>query len=84
MWDDHADKRQTTGSIGHSIVFNRSWLAGMLRELDRWLILEVEIQRRSEDISRSRSENPDDEELGFPSPYTKYFLIDTAGEVHES
>lgn len=85
VWDDHTDKRQTTGCTGHSIVFDRSWLAGMLRELDRWLIVEVEIERRAKETSRRRSENSeDDETLGRPSPQTKYFLIDTAGETHES
>jgi hypothetical protein len=82
-WDD-SDKRQSTGSSGQSLVFNRSWLARMLDKLDRWLILEVEIQRRSNDTSRSRSKLADyDELLEFPSPYTKYFLIDRTGESHE-
>ncbi|MFF2842514.1 hypothetical protein [Paenarthrobacter sp. NPDC057981] len=85
VWDDHTDTRQTTGSTGHSIVFNRAWLAGMLNELDRWLIVEVQIQRRGEDSSRRRSKNSeDDEALDLPALQTKYFLIDTAGETHES
>ncbi|MFJ4229678.1 hypothetical protein ACIPYV_19095, partial [Paenarthrobacter nicotinovorans] len=84
VWDDHTDNRQTTGSTGHSIVFDRSWLAGMLDELDRWLVVEVEIERRAEDTSRRSPANSEDEEtLGRPSPQTKYFLFDTAGETHE-
>lgn len=72
------------GSSGQTLVFNRSWLARMLDKLDRWLILEVEIQRRSNDTSSRRSKLADyDERLGFSSPYTKYFLIDATGEAHE-
>lgn len=82
-WDD-SDKRQSTGSSGQTLVFNRSWLARMLDKFDRWLILEVEIQRRSDDTSSRRSKLADYEErLGFSSPYTKYFLIDSTGEAHE-
>lgn len=85
VWDDHTDKRQSTGSVGQSIVVDRSWLAWMLDELDRWLIVEVEIERRTEETSRRQSENiEDDEAPGRPSPQTKYFLIDTTGEIHES
>ena len=84
VWDDYIDVRHTTGSSGHTLVVDRSWLAGVLDELDRWLIVEVEIQRRSNDTSRSSSKyDDDDESLGFLPPYTKYFLIDTTGEVHE-
>jgi hypothetical protein len=82
-WDD-SDKRQSIGSSGQTLVFDRSWLTGMLEKLDRWLILEVEIQRRSNETSRSRSKLADyDERLSLSSPYTKYFLIDVTGDAHE-
>ncbi|MHA7264105.1 ATP-binding protein [Arthrobacter sp. TMN-37] len=83
-WDDFANERQTTGSSGDAIVANRSWLTGVLDELDRWLIVEVEIKRRSEDSAFRGSKSTDDEDqFRFLPPYTKYFLIDNTGEVHE-
>lgn len=83
-WDDFLDERNTTGSSGNTLVANRTWLAGVLATLDRWLIVEVEIKRRSDDPpSRGSNHNDYDDEFRFLLPYTKYFLIDTTGEVHE-
>lgn len=83
-WDTFVNERQTTGSSGNTLAANRAWLAGALDELDRWLLLEVEIKRRSDD-SPSRSSSPIDydDPIRYLTPYTKYFLIDTAGEIHE-
>lgn len=87
-WDDYADERHVTGSAGDTLTANRTWLASTLGKLDRWLIVEVEIQRRSDDASRrvvrpSVEDDDDENPLGISQPHTKYFLIDTAGEVHE-
>lgn len=83
-WDDFADQRQTTGSSGNTLVANRTWLVGLLDKLDRWLLVEVEIKRHSDDSpSRGFKHTDDDEQFRFLTPYTKYFLIDTAGEIHE-
>lgn len=83
-WDDFLDERQTTGSSGNNLVANCAWLAGVLAKLDRWLLVEVEIKRRSDDSS-SRGSNyyEYDGQFRFLLPYTKYFLIDTTGETHE-
>jgi hypothetical protein len=87
-WDDGSGERHTIGSTGDTLTVNRSWLASVLAELDRWLILEVQIRRRSDDTSyrvtqRAGGEQEDDERFRFLQPYTKYFLMDTAGVVHE-
>lgn len=83
-WDAFLDERHTMGSSGETLVADRNWLVGVLANLDRWLVVEVEIRRRSDD---SRSRNSDDNEYDdrFPYllPYTKYFLIDTTGEIHD-
>lgn len=78
-WDAYTDERQTTGSSGETLVVDRPWLSGMLAKVDRWLIVEVEIKRRS----KSTSKYDDEERVGFLPPYTKYFLIDSKGETHE-
>lgn len=83
VWDDYSDERQTTGSSGHTLVVNRTWLATTLQKLDRWLLLEVEVQRRWNNSSRGSSRKNEDEHIDMLPPYTKYFLIDTTGEVHE-
>ncbi|MCZ2857742.1 hypothetical protein [Blastococcus sp. VKM Ac-2987] len=87
-WDDGSGERHTIGSTGDTLTVNRSWLASVLAELDRWLILEVQIRRRSDDTSyrvtqRAGGEQEEDERFRFLQPYTKYFLMDTAGAVHE-
>jgi hypothetical protein len=87
-WDDQGDDRQTIGSTGDTLTVDHSWLASVLAELDRWLIIEVEVQRRSDDTSyrvtrRANAGEEDDDRFRFLDPYTKYFLIDIAGEVHE-
>lgn len=83
-WDNFVDERQTNGSSGNTLVANRAWLAGALNKLDRWLLLEVEIKRRSDDSqSRSSGHVDYDDHFRYLLPYTKYFLIDTAGEIHE-
>ncbi|TDC47087.1 hypothetical protein E1212_25215 [Jiangella ureilytica] len=86
-WDDHTDERQTTGSSGDTLTADRVWLASTLSKLNRSLIVEVEIQRRLDDtshrIARRADDEYDDDRFRYLPPYTKYFLIDNAGEVHE-
>ncbi|WP_147915720.1 ATP-binding protein [Ruania zhangjianzhongii] len=87
QWSNYTDARQTVGSAGHSLTVDLSWLTATLRTLDRWLIVEVEVQRRSEDSSPLRGWRDDgddeDDRMRFLQPYTKYFLFDTAGDAHE-
>lgn len=83
-WDDFASESAALGSSGDALVANRYWLAGMLEELKRWLIVEVEIKRSSDDAAfRSSNDVDDEDQLRYLPPYTKYFLIDTMGEIHE-
>lgn len=87
VWDEYADRRQSTGTDGNSLTIDRSWLAKLLDRLNRWLIVEVEIKRSVERSGSRRFgahvDDDDDDRLTFPQPYTKYFLIDTAGATHE-
>ncbi|MCQ1948110.1 ATP-binding protein [Arthrobacter sp. zg-Y1116] len=83
-WDDLSDERNAIGSSGDTLTANLSWLTGVLDKLDRWLIVEVEIMRRSNDSAvRGSKYNDDEEHFSLLRPYTKYFLIDTTGNVHE-
>ncbi|MEX5254826.1 hypothetical protein [Kocuria arenosa] len=83
-WDDYVDERQTNGSAGHTLTVDRFWLASVLEELSRWLIVEVEIQRRLDETSyRGSTSAADDDDTFLLQPYTKYFLIDPSGETHE-
>ena len=72
----------STGTSGEELTADPDWLVSWLCDLDRWLLVEVEF-KRSVESRRSTSARPDDESLGYIQPYTKYFLLDTAGELHD-
>jgi hypothetical protein len=66
------------------LLIDPSRISELLRRLDRWLIIEVQIKRYL-DSSAHRSYNVgrESEQLPYLPPYTKYFLIDFAGELHD-
>lgn len=86
-WDDYADERQTNGSAGETLIVDHCWLASALEQLNRWLIVEIEVRRRLDDTTyrgpRRADDDEDHDDMFLPLPYTKYFLINTLGEVHE-
>lgn len=85
VWDDSDAGTSSHGSSGHQLLVDRSSLSALLRRLDRWLIVEVQI-RRYVDSSEYRASGVgrnDDERLPYLEPYTKYFLVDLAGDIHD-
>ncbi|KOX11873.1 hypothetical protein ADL05_22795 [Nocardiopsis sp. NRRL B-16309] len=87
VWDERGDGNQATGTFGESLIVDRTWLTSLLTRLDRWLIVEVEIERRLESTTArhipDELDGDEDDRFRFLYPYTKYFLIDTAGVNHD-
>ena len=85
VWDESDGGTRPHGAAGYQLVIDRASLPALLRRLDRWLIVEVQI-KRDVDTSDLRSHSVgrnDDEQLPYLQPYTKYFLVDLAGEIHD-
>ncbi|WP_315278947.1 ATP-binding protein [Kocuria carniphila] len=85
VWDDSDGGTSSHGSAGHQLLIDRPRLSALLQRLNRWLIVEVQIRRyvdssahRAYDIGRN-----DDEQVPYLEPYTKYFLVDLAGGIHD-
>ena len=85
VWANSDGGTSSQGEAGHQLLVDRSSLSALLRRLDRWLIVEVQIKRyvdsgeyRAYGIGRN-----DDERMPYLEPYTKYFLVDLEGDIHD-
>lgn len=81
VWDTYDERTRKVGSTGETLTADREWLATWLAEIDRWLLVEVEI-KRDDDTTPRYLLRGDDDGLGFPEPYTLYVLLDPTGETH--
>ena len=85
VWDESDGGTSSRGSAGHQLLVDRSSLSALLRRLDRWLIVEVQIQavRRLQRAPRHNTGRNDDQRLPYLEPYTKYFFVDLEGDIHD-
>ena len=86
VWDKSDGGKSSHGSGGHQLLIDRSNLSVLLRRLDRWLIAEVQIEHYVDDSSEYRSygiSGNEDNSPPYQEPYTQYFLVDFAGEIHD-
>ncbi|WP_210502800.1 hypothetical protein [Nocardioides xinjiangensis] len=83
VWSELNDSNSSRGTSGEELLADSAWLGDQLKRLDRWLIVEVEIRRRCDDSPSGFAMREDDENIGYLMPYTKYYLIDSDGGVHE-
>jgi hypothetical protein len=83
VWSGMEDGNSPRGTSGEELLAECTWLTNELRRLDRWLIVEVEIRRRCDDSPSGFTTSDDDENIRYLMPYTKYYLIDNDGGVHE-
>ncbi|SDR72234.1 hypothetical protein SAMN04488543_0205 [Friedmanniella luteola] len=85
VWDESQGGTSPQSVQGFELLADEMTLGARLESLRRWLIIEVEIQRNvSSSSSRSYGMPSNDEErLEHLDPYTKYFLIDFDGALHE-
>ncbi|WP_143445429.1 hypothetical protein [Janibacter indicus] len=85
VWDESDGGRGVHGSSGYQLLIERSSLSALLQMLDRWLIVEVQIKRHVDTSERRLYgvETDDHEWMPYLEPYTKYFLIDGEGYIHD-
>ena len=85
VWNELNGTRPAPGSSGETLVGDQAWLATLLSRLDRWLIVEVQIERSLESSrSRQLADVEDNEDkLRNLELYTRYFLLDATGATYD-
>jgi hypothetical protein len=77
IWGSGRDRDGYADDEGDRVLVDKRWLTQLLSQLDRDLIVEAQIEHRlRRDYSRRSLE-----EIEFPHPYSKLFLVRSDGSV---
>ncbi len=77
VWGSGRDRDGYADDEGDRVLADKTWLTQLLSQLDRDLIVEVQIEHR---LRRDYSRRPL-EEIEYPNPYSKLFLVRSDGSI---